>query len=494
MWLIDFVAKTFFFTRFKVLMKAVDAPQSAQEKTLHYLIQKGKNTAYGKQNHFSNIRNYADFARMVPVVEYPDLYPYIERMLHGEQNVLWPSIKQFSRSSGTTSGKSKFIPVSREGLVDSHIATGKHFLSTYLQQHPESGFFRGKGIVLTGSYYPYSFPENPEIADVSAILYRFTDSWINYFKALPITVALMDDWEEKLEAIAQTSIPQNVTNISGVPTWMLLLFRTVLAKTGKQTIAEVWPNLELVIHGGVDFAPYRLQFEEVIGKPVVYRNVYNSSEGFFAFQNDDDGAMLLDLANGVFYEFEEEKSATVVPLQRVQLGKRYAIIVSTNSGLWRYKIGDVVEFSSVSPFKFSIVGRTSQYLNAFGEELIQANTDAAIAEVATAFKVNVIDYTVAPSFIANNQKGFHEWLVEFEVPPADMLLFAHRLDEALQNLNSDYEAKRFKDLALKQLQIVVGAQGVFARWLKENNRLGVQAKIPRLSNTRLVIEQIKTLN
>jgi hypothetical protein len=493
MTLIDCIAKSYFANRYSVLMKAV-ASSSAQTQTLRKLIKSGASTEYGKTFHFREIQCYDDFTKLVPVVDYPTMFPYIERMLNGEQNILWPTIKQFSRSSGTTSGKSKFIPVSREGLVDSHIATGKHFLSTYLHDYPQSRFFQGKGIVLTGSYYQYNYPSNPEIADVSALLYRFTDTWINYFKALPVEVALMDDWEKKLKAIADVSIPQNVTNISGVPTWMLLLFRTVLAKTGKKCIAEVWPNLELVIHGGVDFAPYRHQFEEIIGKKVVYRNVYNSSEGFFAFQSTDEDSMLLDLANGVFYEFEEEKSKEVVPLANVELAKRYAIIVSTNSGMWRYRIGDVVVFTSLEPFKFNIVGRTGQYINVFGEELIQANADAAIAKVAAAFNLNVIDYTVAPSYFSNEQNGFHEWLIEFEVPPKDIAHFAKCLDVELQQLNSDYEAKRYKDLALKSAQVVVGTKDVFAKWLRENNRLGVQAKIPRLSNDRKVFEQIKALN
>jgi hypothetical protein len=491
--LIDCIAKTYFASRYAILMKAVMS-NSKQVQTLQSLIDAGKNTVYGKKFSFAGIKSYAEFSRQVPVVDYPDLFPYIESMLHGQQNVLWPTIKQFSRSSGTTSGKSKFIPVSRDGLVDSHIATGKHFLSTYLHDYTESRFFQGKGIVLAGSYYRYEYSSNSEIADVSALLYRFTDTWINYFKALPMDVALLNDWEEKLQKIAEVSIPQNVTNISGVPTWMLLLFRTVLEKTGKRTIAEVWPNLELVIHGGVDFAPYRQQFEEIIGKSVVYRNVYNSSEGFFAFQSSDEDSMLLDLANEVFYEFEDQKTKQVIPLEEVELGVRYAIIVTTNSGMWRYRIGDVVEFTSRAPFKLKIAGRTGQYINVFGEELIQANADAAIAKVAKELHLKVIDYTVAPSFFSDQQNGFHEWLIEFETPPVDNLLFATRLDEELQQLNSDYEAKRFKDLALTQLQLVIGRKNIFAQWLKENNRLGVQAKIPRLSNDRKVFEQIKALN
>ncbi len=249
-----------------------------------------------------------------------------------------------------------------------------------------------------------------------------------------------------------------------------------------------------MIHGGVDFAPYRKQFEEIIGKHVVYRNVYNSSEGFFAFQSSDEDSMLLDLANGVFYEFEEQKTMEVVSLEKVELAKRYAIIVTTNSGMWRYSIGDVVEFTARAPFKLKIVGRTGQYINVFGEELIQANADAAIAKVASALNLNVIEYTVAPSFFSNEKNGFHEWLVEFETPPIDISLFADSLDSVLQQLNSDYEAKRYKDLALKSARVVVGTKGVFAKWLKENNRIGVQAKIPRLSNDRKVFEQILALN
>lgn len=491
--LIDCIAKAYFATRYTELMKAVRSV-SSQQRTLHHLIRAGKNTVYGKQYCFAEIKTYKDFVQRVPVVDYPVLFPYIERMLQGEQNVLWPIIKQFSRSSGTTSGKSKFIPVSREGLVDSHIATGKHFLSTYLHDYPESRFFQGKGIVLTGSYYQYDYSSNPEIADVSALLYRFTDTWINYFKALSVDVALMDDWEKKLEAIAEVSIPQCVTNISGVPTWMLLLFRTVLAKTGKETIAEVWPDLELVIHGGVDFAPYRKQFEEIIGKRVVYRNVYNSSEGFFAFQDTDEDTMLLDLANDVFYEFEEEKSKVVVPLANVELAKRYAIIVTTNSGMWRYRIGDMVEFTSLAPYRLNIVGRTGQYINVFGEELIQANADAALAKVTADFNLHVIDYTVAPSYFSNEKNGYHEWLIEFKTPPQDLAYFAIQLDLELQRLNSDYEAKRYKDLALKCAEIVIGSKGIFAKWLKGNNRLGVQAKIPRLANDRRIFEQIVAFN
>jgi hypothetical protein len=491
--LIDFTAKTYFSYEYNQLRKSIELAASVQQQNLFDIISRGRNTEFGKRHNLATIKNYGEFKRQIPVADYETLFPFIERMLAGEQNILWPVINKFSRSSGTSSGRSKFIPVSDFDLVKGHIKTGKHYLSSFLKLHPQSIFFSGKGIVLTGNYYKNEFGGTAQIADVSALLYQYTDSWINYFKALPLDIALQDDWTKKLDAIAEHCINQNITNISGVATWILLLLKKVLEKTGAANIASVWPNLELIIHGGVDFAPYSNQFQQLIGKDIFYRNVYNASEGFFAFQSDEDDNMLLDIANNIFYEFEDE-NGIVLPLEQVDTNRKYNLIITNNSGLWRYRIGDVVEFDSVSPPKIRLVGRDKQYINAVGEELIMDNTNKALAKVCSSFGASFTDYTVAPVFLSGNAVARHEWAIEFVNPPDNIDDFKKSLDAFLRQLNSDYDAKRSGDLGLQQLEIYSVNSGVFYKWLLTKNKLGVQAKVPRLSNDAKILNEVLAIS
>lgn len=491
--LIDFTAKTYFSYQFGSLTAALKKPADTQQQSLFAIIQKAQHTEFGWQHALDTVSDYKQFISKVPVVDYEDLYPSIQRMLAGEQNILWPEIHNFSRSSGTSTGRSKFIPVSDFDLAKGHIKTGKHYLSTFLHQHPESVFFSGKGIVLTGNYYKNEFGGDAQIADVSALLYKYTDSWINYFKALPLDIALQDNLTKKLDAIADYSINQNVTNISGVSTWILLLLRKVLEKTEAKNIAAVWPNLELIIHGGVDFSPYRNQFQQLVGKDVFYRNVYNSSEGFFAFQSDEQDNMLLDIANHVFYEFEDEQ-AVVVPLEQVVLNKKYNLVITNNSGLWRYRIGDVVEFDSLHPPKIRLVGRDKQCLNAVGEELIMDNTNKALAKVCSQFGVLFADYTVAPKFLSGAAVARHDWAIEFLQQPDDLEKFTEALDTLLRQLNSDYDAKRTGNLGLQQLKIYSVKRGVFYQWISSKCKLGVQAKIPRLNADYKILDEVLAID
>jgi hypothetical protein len=491
--LIDFTAKPYFAYQYRQLKNALASQSEVQQKNLADIILSGKSTEFGRLHGLDKIKSYRAFTENIPVSDYENFYPYIERMLAGEQNVLWPSIHKFSRSSGTSTGRSKFIPVSDFDLANGHIKTGKHYLSTFLHLHLESVFFSGKGIVLTGNYYKNEFGGEAQIADVSALLYKYTDSWINYFKALPLAIALQDDWTKKLDAIAHHSIPQNITNISGVATWILLLLRKVLEHTGAKSIAEVWPNLELIIHGGVDFAPYQNQFHQLVGKDIHYSNVYNSSEGFFAFQSDEEDNMLLDIANHVFYEFEDEQGIVVL-LEQVQPKRIYNLIITNNSGLWRYRIGDVVEFDSLHPPKIRLVGRDKQCLNAVGEELIMDNTNKALAKICSQFGVAFTDYTVAPKFLSGNTVARHEWAIEFLEQPEDLAQFTEALDTLLRQLNSDYDAKRNGDLGLQQLKIYPVSSGSFYQWLDFKSKLGVQAKIPRLSNDGLILEEVLAIS
>lgn len=491
--LIDFTAKTYFSYQFGSLTAALKKPADTQQQSLFAIIQKAQHTEFGWQHALDTVSDYKQFISKVPVVDYEDLYPSIQRMLAGEQNILWPEIHNFSRSSGTSTGRSKFIPVSDFDLAKGHIKTGKHYLSTFLHQHPESVFFSGKGIVLTGNYYKNEFGGDAQIADVSALLYKYTDSWINYFKALPLDIALQDNLTKKLDAIADYSINQNVTNISGVSTWILLLLRKVLEKTEAKNIAAVWPNLELIIHGGVDFSPYRNQFQQLVGKDVFYRNVYNSSEGFFAFQSDEQDNMLLDIANHVFYEFEDEQ-AVVVPLEQVVLNKKYNLVITNNSGLWRYRIGDVVEFDSLHPPKIRLVGRDKQCLNAVGEELIMDNTNKALAKVCSQFGVLFADYTVAPKFLSGAAVARHDWAIEFLQQPDDLEKFTEALDTLLRQLNSDYDAKRTGNLGLQQLKIYSVKRGVFYQWISSKCKLGVQAKITRLNADYKILDEVLAID
>ena len=498
--LINEIGKYYFSTRVPSILRFIDSPVDTQDRVLSYLISRARLTEFGKDHRFEAIKSYEDFKAHIPLKDYESLKPFFHRMQQSESDVLWPGkIEWFAKSSGTTNDVSKFIPVSTEGLHDSHIKTGKDFLSLYLRNNPTSTFFTGKGIVMGGAGNPNQTNPDVFIGDVSAILMKNLDTWIQYFREPGLDIALMPDWEQKLDRIASVTMDQNITNLSGVPSWTLLLLRKVLEKTSKKHIREVWPHLELYCHGGVGFAPYRQQYEELIGMPVHYQNIYNASEGFFAFQDTlDSDDMLLHLDNGVFYEFipfnGELQTDRAVSIGQVQTGVNYSLAISTNSGLWRYVIGDTIEFTSTAPHRIRITGRTKHYINVFGEEVTICNTDKAIAATCIETDSEVCEYTVAPVFTTGDMPGRHEWAIEFTKAPADLASFATILDRHLQSLNSDYQAKRTANLAMRPLSVIPLHSGTFYRWLQSKGKLGSQHKIPRLKNDRSLIEEVRKLS
>ncbi|TAF52688.1 MAG: hypothetical protein EAZ62_05670 [Sphingobacteriia bacterium] len=472
-------------------------PIEAQREVLQDLITHGQYTEFGRKHGFTEVFNIRSFKKAVPIHEYHDLKPYIDRILAGEENPLWNTpVHWLAKSSGTTSDKSKFIPITQESLEDCHFQGAKDVLTLYYQHQSESDLLTGKGLVIGGSHQISQINENIHCGDLSAVLLQNTPLWAQWIRTPELSIALMDEWEEKIEKLAQSTIQEDVSSISGVPTWTLILLRRILAITGKPNIKAVWPNLELYIHGGVSFVPYKEQFQQVIGPGCQYLEMYNASEGFFAAQDrPEEEGMLLFLENGIFYEFmplsEYGKSdPQTIGLQAVELGKQYALVISTNGGLWRYLVGDTIQFTHLFPFRIKVTGRLKQYINAFGEELIADNADQAMAMAAKACGLEVLDYTAAPVFMGDGQKGAHEWLVEFAETPLDLSKFAYELDGALKSLNSDYEAKRYKDIALEMPHVKALPQGSFNRWLKAKGKLGGQHKVPRLSNTRNYIEEI----
>lgn len=480
---------------------AADA-RSIQQKVLSHLLVTAKNTKWGLQHHFSDIRTYEEFAAACPVSSYDDLKEDIERMRHGERDILWPGrVKWFAKSSGTTSDKSKFIPVSPDGLNDTHYQGGTDSVVLYLHNHPESRLFQGRALILGGSHAPnYNLPGSL-VGDLSAILIENINPLVNMIRVPKKSTALLADFEEKRERIAQEAIGKDVTSLSGVPSWMLSVLNRVLEISGKDDISQVWPNLEVFFHGGVAFTPYREQYRRLIPSPRMnYMETYNASEGFFGIQDDPaDAAMLLMIDYGVFFEFIpmdelEKPQPTVLPLWEVQTGRNYAMVISTSSGLWRYLIGDTVRFTSTEPYKFVITGRTKFFINAFGEELIVDNAEKGLAEACRQTGAHVLEYTAAPIFMNDEGHCRHQWLVEFSTPPADMEAFADTLDKALQAINSDYEAKRFKDITLQRLELIAARPNLFNDWLKGKGKLGGQHKVPRLSNNRQFIEEMLALN
>ncbi len=478
----------------------IQNPIAAQREVLQDLITHAQFTEIGRKYGLNNLFNVRDFKKAVPIHSYEDLKPCIEKLMLGEQNLLWNTpVNWFAKSSGTTSDKSKFIPITEESLNDCHFQGSKDVLSMYYNLNPDSDLLTGKGLLIGGSHQINHLNEEVHYGDLSAVLFQNTPVWANWIRTPELSIALMDEWESKIEAIAQQTIHEDVTSMSGVPTWTMVLIKRILEITGKQTLKEVWPNLELYLHGGVSFTPYKEQFKQLIGGDITYLNVYNASEGFFAAQNDptDDG-MLLFLEHGIFYEFmpvEEYGKAEpkTIGLKDVEVDKNYALVISTNGGLWRYLVGDTIAFTSLYPFKIRVTGRLKHYINAFGEELIVDNTDKAIAIASEKCNVVVNDYTAAPIYFSDNSNGAHEWLIEFENNPANLNEFAYELDCALKNLNSDYEAKRHKDIALRMPVIHAVQKTVFTNWLRSKGKLGGQHKIPRLSNERVYIEEMKTM-
>ncbi|NIM36427.1 MAG: hypothetical protein GTN67_14120 [Hydrotalea flava] len=475
-------------------------PIATQRDVLQDLVTHGQFTEFGRKYGMNNLFTIKEFKQRIPINEYEDLKPYIERLMQGEQNLLWNTpVYWFAKSSGTTSDKSKFIPITEESLQDCHYQSAKDVLSLYYKFNPESDLLTGKGLVIGGSHQISPINDEAQYGDLSAVLLQNTPMWASWIRTPELSIALMDEWESKIEYLAQTTIQENVTSISGVPTWTLLLIKRILEITGKNTLSEVWPNLELYLHGGVSFVPYQEQFKKLIGKNIFYLDLYNASEGFFAAQNDaQEEGMLLFLDYGIFYEFmpvEEygKQTPITIGLKQVEIGKNYAPVISTNGGLWRYLTGDTIQFTSIFPFKIKVSGRLKHFINAFGEELIVDNTDKAVAIAAQKTNSIISEYTAAPVYFNDEQNGAHEWLIEFERSPQNMEHFAFELDCALKSLNSDYEAKRQKDIALRKPIVHAVQKNIFNGWLRNKGKLGGQHKVPRLSNNRIYVDELLQL-
>ena len=470
-------------------------------QVLQRLTSKAKDTEWGRTHGFADNMAYESFAASSAVNTYEELKDSIDRMRQGEEDVLWPGkVRWYAKSSGTTNDKSKFIPVSKDGLRDTHYAGGKDAVVWYLRNNPGSRVFDGKALILGGSHAPNYNLKNSLVGDLSAILIENTNPLINIVRVPNKSVALLADFEEKREQIARMTIKENISNLSGVPSWMLAVLNRILEITGKEDFTEIWPNIEVFFHGGVSFAPYRKQYERLFpSEKMHYMETYNASEGFFGLQDDpSDSAMSLMIDYGVFYEFIpmdelEKENPTVLPLWGVQTGRNYAMVISTSSGLWRYMIGDTVRFTSVNPYKFVITGRTKFFINAFGEELIVDNAEKGLAEACRVTGAEVLEYTAAPVFMDDRGKCRHQWLVEFSRKPDSLQHFADVLDKTLQEINSDYEAKRHKDITLQKLELVEARKGLFHEWLAMKGKLGGQHKVPRLSNNRKHIDEMLAL-
>lgn len=474
-------------------------PHDVQLEWFKKLIAAARTTEWGLKYDYAGINDYETFRNRVPVSDYNALKPFIDRLRNGEQNILWNTdIKWFAKSSGTSGDKSKFIPVSNEALEECHFKGGKDMLSIYCNNHPETLLFDGKGLVMGGSSTITEVNnESYYTGDLSAILMQNLPLWVQIKKTPSQSIALMDEWESKIEKMAEVTIEHDVTSISGVPSWTLVLIKRIFEISGKDNLIDVWPNLEVFFHGGVNFNPYREQFKRMIrSEKMTYMETYNASEGFFGIQDRTNiNDMLLMLDYGIFYEFiPAEEANTENPqtlgLDQVEVDKNYAVVISTNAGLWRYLIGDTVTFTSVNPYRIRITGRTKNFINAFGEELIIDNAEKALAVACEKCHAIITEYTAAPVYFNNNENAAHQWLIEFDIPPLSLEKFTDNFDNALKSLNSDYEAKRYKNMVLQEPVIHVMPTGTFYNWLKKNNKLGGQNKVPRLSNDRKVVDEI----
>lgn len=497
------IASRFFLSRQREIERHAIVAEQTQQKVLMHLLERAKGTEYGRNHLFGSTKTYEEYVKNVPINTYEELKDDIDRMRHGEQNVLWPGqIKWFAKSSGTTNDKSKFIPVSNEGLHRIHYQGGKDTVALYLRNRPDSKLFDGKALILGGSHSPNYNLHNSLVGDLSAILIENINPFVNLLRVPQKSTALLHDFEVKRERIAHETLHKNVTNLSGVPSWMLSVLVRVMELSGKEHLEEVWPNLEVFFHGGIAFTPYRPQYEQMItSSKMQYMETYNASEGFFGLQSEpDDASMLLMTDYDVFYEFipmDElgiKEVPNVVPLSGIELDKNYAMLISTSCGLWRYMIGDTVKFTSRNPYKFIITGRTKYFINAFGEELIMDNAEKGLAYACQQTGAEVLEYTAAPVYMDSKAKCRHQWLIEFTKIPANIQQFATILDKRLQELNSDYEAKRFHNVTLQHLDIVVARPNLFNDWLKLRGKLGGQHKVPRLSNSRKTIEELIELN
>ena len=498
--LVHSIASWFLKKRIHQMELFMKYPSEVQEELRTKLIDKAKDTEIGRAYDFKSIKSYREFADRIPVTSYEENQEYIERSRKGEANILWPTpIKWFAQSSGTTNARSKYIPVSPESLEDCHYAASKDLLCMYLNNNDGSQLFSGKGLRLGGSKQLYQ--DNGTVyGDLSAILIDNMPFWAEFSSTPTNGVSLLSDWETKMQAIVDETIQQDVTSLSGVPSWMLVLLNNVLDTTGASSLLEVWPNLEVYFHGGVSFDPYMEQYQKLIPSDTFkYYEIYNASEGFFAIQGQNDSKeLLLMLDYGIFYEFIPMTTygtpgQNVIPLTEVEVGVNYAIVITTNAGLWRYKIGDTVRFTSISPYKIKVTGRTKHHINVFGEELIIENAEEALKRATSETGAEIKDYTAAPIFMEGKEKGAHEWIIEFKNPPDDIALFNQKLDLALQEVNSDYQAKRFNNTTLNAPTIHSARENLFYDWLRENNKLGGQHKVPRLSNNRDFVEALLEL-
>lgn len=475
-------------------------PHEVQDEVLKKLLNMGKYTEYGKKYGFDEIRDGAGYKLRVPVNTYEEIFPYISRTMRGEQNVLWPTeVRWFAKSSGTTNARSKFIPVSPEALEDCHFKGGKDLLSLYVNNYPDTQIFSGKGVAVGGSHKANEFDPTSSsfYGDVSAVIMQNLPPWAQFIRTPSLDVALMDNWEEKIELLAAETAKVNVTNIAGVPTWTVLLIQRIMQIENKSNILEVWPNLEVFFHGAVAFQPYKNLFKTLIPSDGMrYWDTYNASEGFFGIQDQkDSNDLLLMLDYGVYYEFiptEElhDEKPRVLTLSEVEIGKNYAMVITTNAGLWRYNIGDTVKFTSTSPYRIKISGRTKHFINVFGEEVIIENAETAITKACEQTGAVIDNFTVGPIFLEKAHRGGHEWIIEFKNKPNNIDQFTRLLDEALRKVNSDYDAKRAFDLALMMPKVHSVSEGTFYNWMKKRGKLGGQNKVPRLSNTREYLDEI----
>ena len=499
--IVNSIASWFLKKRFHQIELFLKYPNEVQNELLFSLLKIAKDTEFGRKHDFTSIKSYKDFNERIPVVNYEAFQPLIERSRRGENNIFWPTpIKWFAKSSGTTNAKSKFIPVSTESLEDCHYAGGKDLLCMYLNNNEGSQMFTGKSLRLGGSKELYK-ENGTAFGDLSAILIDNMPFWAEFSSTPSSKVSLMSDWETKMGAIVDETINENVTSLTGVPSWMLVLLNNVLDKTGKDSLFDIWPNLEVYFHGGVSFNPYIDQYRAILPKKdFKYYEIYNASEGFFAIQDQNNsGDLLLMLDYGIFYEFIpmdtygtlEQK---LIPLSDVKLNTNYAVVITTNAGLWRYKIGDTIRFVSLSPHRIKVSGRTKHHINAFGEELIIENAEDALKKVCKKTSTEVVDYTAAPIFMDGKEKGAHEWIIEFKKPPENINYFNELFDNALKALNSDYEAKRYNNMTLNKPTIHMARPNLFYDWFKENDKLGGQHKVPRLSNSRDYVEELLRLN
>ena len=484
--------------RQKEIARFAQDADAIQHKQLKSLLSTARNTEWGLKHDYKSIQEYADFCERIPLQTYDDIKPYVTRMINGERNILWPSVvRWYAKSSGTTNDKSKFLPVTPEILKGCHFKGGFDTVSIYLQNNPDSHFFASKGLILGGSHSPSPLNRNAHCGDLSAVLLQNLNPLVNLIRVPNKKIILMDEWESKIKAIVESTWKTDVNSLSGVPSWMLVLIKAVLQKTGSEYLTDVWPNMEVFFHGGISFEPYRDQYKALIPSDRMhYMETYNASEGFFGLQdNPEEHSLLLMIDYSVFYEFIPinevgEEHPTVLPLEAVEVGKNYAMVITTSGGLWRYQIGDTVRFTSLYPHKFVISGRTKNFINAFGEELMVDNADKAISRVCRQTGAKVKEYTAAPLFMLDKAKGRHQWMIEFEKMPPSLDDFASLLDKTLQQLNSDYEAKRYKEISLQPLEIRVAREGTFYEWLRRKGKLGGQHKIPRLSNDRTFIEEL----